>query len=57
MKIGEFITGVAVVAFMISLCTIDSLSAAPLITMAVSGAWLVGYSYADATRRVKEGRR
>lgn len=57
MKIGEFITGIAVVAFILSLCTIESLSAASLITMAVSGAWLVGYSYADAVRRVREGRR
>ena len=56
MKIGEFITGVAVVAFMISLCTIESLSAASLITMAVSGAWIVGYSFMEEEKRPREGR-
>lgn len=56
MKIGEFITSVALVAFVLSLCTIDSLSAASIITLLVSGAWLVGFSYFDAVRRVKEGR-
>lgn len=56
MKIGEFITGVAVVAFMFSLCTIDSLSAVSLITLAVSGAWIVGYSFMEEEKRTKEGR-
>lgn len=57
MKIGEFITSIAVVAFVLSLCTIESLSAASLITMFISGAWLVGYSYFDSVKRVREGRR
>lgn len=56
MKIGEFITSVAVVAFVLSLCTIDGLSLASIITMFISGGWLVGFSYYDAVRRVKEGR-
>ena len=56
MKIGEFITGVALVAFMFSLCTIESLSAASLITMAVSGAWIVGYSFMDKEKRLRGGR-
>ena len=57
MKIGEFITGAALVAFILSLCTIESLSAASLITMAVSGAWIVVYSYMDEQKRAKEWRR
>lgn len=57
MKIGEFITGAALVAFILSLCTIESLSAASLITMAVSGAWIVGYSFMEEEKRAKEGRR
>ena len=56
MRIGEFITGVALVAFMFALCTIEGLSAASLITMAVSGAWIVGYSFMEEEKRTKEGR-
>ena len=56
MRIGEFITGVALVAFMIALCTIESLSAGSLITMTVSGAWIVGYGFYDEEKRMKEGR-
>lgn len=56
MKIGEFITGVALVAFMIALCTIDGLSAGSLITMAVSGAWIVGYSFMEEEKRLRGGR-
>ena len=56
MKIGEVITGIALVAFMLALCTIESLSAASLITMFVSGAWIVGYSYMDEQKRIREGR-
>ena len=56
MKISEFITGVALVAFMISLCTIEGLSAASLITMFVSGAWIVGYSFMEEEKRMREGR-
>lgn len=57
MKFGEFITGAALVAFILSICTIESLSAGSLITMAVSGAWIVVYSYLEEQKRVKEGRR
>lgn len=57
MKIGEVITGVAMMAFMLALCTIETLSAGTLITMAVSGAWIVGYSYMEEEKRAKEGRR
>lgn len=56
MKIGEVITGIALVAFMFALCTIESLSAASLITMAVSGAWIVGYSFFEEEKRMREGR-
>lgn len=57
MKIGEFITGVALVAFVLSLCTIESLSLLSLATMFISGAWIVIYSYMDEEKRAKEGRR
>ena len=56
MKIGEFITGIALVAFMLALCSIESLSAGSLITMTVSGAWIVGYSFMEEEKRMKEGR-
>ena len=56
MKLGEFITGVALVAFMLSLCTIESLSAGSLITMAISGAWIFGYSFFEEEKRLKGGR-
>jgi hypothetical protein len=56
MKIGEIITGVAMMAFMLALCTIETLSAGTLITMAVSGAWIVGYGFYDESKRIKEGR-
>lgn len=51
MKIGEFITGVAVVAFMFALCTIESLSLISIITMIVSGSWIVGYSFCEEQKR------
>ena len=56
MKIGEIITGVAMMAFMLALCTIETLSAGTLITMAVSGAWIVGYSFFEEEKRMREGR-
>lgn len=56
MKIGEVITGIALVAFMLSLCTIESLSVASLITMGISGAWLVGYGFMEEEKRMREGR-
>ena len=57
MKIGEFITGIAVVAFVLALCTIESLSLLSLATMFISGAWIVGYGFMDEEKRAKEGRR
>ena len=56
MKIGEIITGVAMMAFMLALCTIETLSAGTLITMAGSGAGIVGYSYMEEAKRATEGR-
>lgn len=57
MKIGEFITGVAVAAFMLSLCTIDGNMILSIITMFVSGAWIVSYSWwQEEERRLREGR-
>ena len=57
MKLGEFITGVALVVFVLALCTIESLSVWSLVTMAVSGAWIAGYGYMEEEKRAKEGRR
>lgn len=54
MKIGEVITGIALVAFMFSLCTIESLSVGSLITMAISGAWIIGYSFLKEEKRTRE---
>lgn len=56
MKLGEIITGAALVAFMVALCTIESLSVGSLVTMAVSGAWIVMYSLLDEEKRMREGR-
>jgi len=55
MKIGDIITGIAMAAFMLGLCSIESLEVVPLITMAVSGAWIVGYGYMSEEEK-REGR-
>lgn len=56
-KIGEIITGIAVAAFMISLCTIETHIIGSVITMGISGTWLVCYGwYEEEERRLKEGR-
>lgn len=56
-NIGEIITGIAVAAFMISLCTIDGNMILSLITMFISGAWIVSYSYwQEEERKFREGR-
>lgn len=57
MKIGEFITGIALVAFVLALCTIESLSAFSIITMFLSGGWILGYAFLEEEKRMKEGRR
>lgn len=57
MKIGEFITSVAVVAFVLALCTIESLSLFSIITMIISGSWIVGYGFVmEEEKRMREGR-
>ena len=57
MKIGEFITGVAVTAFIIALCTIESMSMFSIITMIVSGSLIVGYEFVmEEERHMREGR-
>lgn len=52
MKIGEFITSVAVVVFVLSLCIIESLSLPAIVMMIVSGSWIVGYSFCEEQKRV-----
>ena len=55
--IGEIITGIAVAAFMISLCTIEANIVGSAITMSIAGAWIVIYSWwQEEERRLKEGR-
>jgi hypothetical protein len=56
MKIGELITSIALVAFVLALCSIESLSATALITMFVSGGWIVGYAFWQEEKRAGEGR-
>ena len=53
MKIGEFITGIALVAFVLAMCSIESLSATALITMFVAGGWIVGYAFFQEKKRAK----
>jgi hypothetical protein len=51
------ITAIALAAFMLALCSIESLSAGTLVTMFVSGAWLVGYGFVtEELKREEEGR-
>ena len=57
MKICEFITGVALVAFVLALCTIESLSVWSLVTMFISGGWLVGYGYVSEEMKRERGGR
>lgn len=56
MKICEFITGVALVAFVLALCSIESLSVGALVTMFVSGTWLIGYGFvSEEMKRERDG--
>lgn len=56
-NICEIITSIAVVAFMISLCTIEGNLMFSLITMFLSGAWIISYSWwEEEERRYREGR-
>ena len=56
MKIGELILSVALVVFVLSLCTIESLSAASILGMLISGAVIVVCSYCEEQKRAREGR-
>ena len=56
-KLGEIITCIAVAAFMISLCTIEGNTILSIITMFISGAWIVSYSWwQEEERKYREGR-
>lgn len=58
MKIGDFITGVALMVFMLSLFNIEGMlngSIGTFAAMLVSGAWLVGYGwYTEEKKREGE---
>ena len=57
MKIGEFITGVAMVAFLLALCSIESMSLFSIIAMIVSGSWIVAYGFVmEEEKRMGAGR-
>lgn len=57
MKIGEVITAIAVTAFILSIYTIESLSLVSIITMILSGSWIVGYAFVmEEEKRAREGR-
>ena len=56
-KLCNFITGIALAAFMLALCSIESLSVGALATMFISGTWLVGYGYvSEEMKREADGR-
>lgn len=56
-KLCNIITSLAVIAFVVAMCTIDSNLIGSLIIMFIAGAWLLGYSYLwEETRRMREGR-
>ena len=56
MKINELILSVAVVVFMISLCTIESLSMTSILGMLISGAVIGVCSFIEEEKRMREGR-
>lgn len=56
MKTSELILSVAVVVFVLSMCTIDSLSLLSIIGMVISGAVIVVCSYCEEQKRIREGR-
>jgi hypothetical protein len=50
------ITAIALAAFMLALCSIESLSVGTLVTMFVSGAWLIGYGFvSEEMKRERDG--
>lgn len=56
MKINELILSVAVVVFMLSLCTIEGLSMASILGLFISGAVIVVCSFIEEEKRMREGR-
>ena len=53
----EIITSVALVAFVLALCMIECNPIASVITMSLSGAWIVFHGYLEEEeRRMREGR-
>ena len=56
-RLCEIITYIAVFAFMLSLCTMDSNPILAFATMMIAGGWIVGYSWCwEERRRQREGR-
>ena len=54
--ICEGITVIALAAFVLALCSIESLSVRSLVTMFVSGTWLVGYGFvSEEMKRERDG--
>ena len=55
-KFCEIITFIAIFAFMLSLCTLDSNPVLAFATMIVAGGWIIGFSWCYEERRQREGR-
>ena len=56
-KVCNIITTIAAVAFMLSLCSIDSNPLGSIIIMLITGAWVVGYSFVEEELKREEVRR
>ena len=55
-KLSEIITTLALIAFVLGMCTIESNLIGSLIMMIVSGAWLVYCGFAEDEKRRKKER-
>lgn len=56
-KLCEIITYIAVLAFVLSLCTMDNNPVLSCATILIAGGWIVGFSWCwEEERRRREGR-
>lgn len=56
-KMCELITTMAVIALVVAMCTLDGNPILSIITILISGAWIVVYSWVyEEERRVRGGR-
>lgn len=52
-RLGEIITSIAVTAFVLALCTMDSSPVLSIASILLSGTWIVVYSWCYEERRRK----